>query len=160
MGINIITAVSLNGVMGNKGKLPWKRIDIDLEHFFKTTVNNTVVMGATTFLDDLNGRSLYDRQNIVVSKSRLDYLRNYINIETASSPLEALELALNTEVFIVGGATLYQTFLPIAETMYYTHVLNTYKGNTYFPAVNWSEWELSETISSDELCMINKYLRK
>lgn len=162
MALNLITAVSLNGVIGNQGKLPWKRIDIDMEHFFNTTVNHTVIMGSSTFLYDLKGISLYERQNIVLTRTKYkeSELSHYLNIEVANSVQEALQLAANKEVFIIGGAKVYKAFLPLVEVLYYTHVLDNYEGDTYFPPIHWGEWELESEINSSTLCHINKYVRR
>jgi dihydrofolate reductase len=160
MNINIIAAVALNGVIGNQGRLPWSRISTDLQHFFNTTVNHTVIMGATTFLDDLKGRSLYDRQNIVLTKQRNDILSHYINVEVANSVDKALALAVNNEVFIIGGAKVYEAFLPLANTMYITHIFNTYTGDTYFPSIDWGKYRVDSVLHKDDTILINKYCKK
>jgi dihydrofolate reductase len=161
MTISIIAAVALNGIIGNGGKLPWRRIDVDMQHFFDTTVNNTVIMGATTFLDDLKGRSLYDRQNVVLTNNRVNEVSRYVNIEVATNPEQALGLSSEfNDVFVIGGAKIYQVFLPMVNTMYISHVLSVYEGDTYFPAIDWSEWKLESEINRDDVVHINKYVRK
>ncbi len=74
--LNIIAAVSQNGVIGKNGELPWY-IPEDLKHFKKLTLGQTVLMGRKTFESILNrlGKPLPDRKNIVITR-RDDYLNS------------------------------------------------------------------------------------
>ncbi len=122
--IAIICAVSLNGVYGIKNKLsgkeeiPWKS-SYDLSRFKEVTKGKTVVMGRGTW-DSLPIKPLPDRENIVVSSNgRLklpDGVRLVGNID------EAIEKATTEKVFIIGGARLWASVLPIANYIYLTIV--------------------------------------
>ena len=102
----IISAISLNNVIGRNNKIPWENGE-ELKHFKKTTLNQAVLMGRKTF--DSIGKPLSKRINLVVSRdtklndksSNLYYFRS-IN--------EALKHAENLEVektFIIGGSEIY-----------------------------------------------------
>ena len=45
-------------------------------------------------------------------------------------------------MFVIGGRALFELALPVAERMYWTHVAARVEGDVYFPAVDWSQWEL------------------
>jgi dihydrofolate reductase len=58
---------------------------------------------------------------------------------------EALSIAFENgeeEVFIIGGAQIYDLSLPFLDKLYYTEVDAEPEGDTFFPALNWSEWNL------------------
>lgn len=71
----------------------------------------------------------------------------------ASSLVDALGKAENeTEVFIIGGAQIYQMAIPFANTMYITRVHHTFDGDAFFPEIDKSQWKLvsSEHHKADE----------
>ena len=55
------------------------------------------------------------------------------NCYTVSSLKEAIQLAGNRDIFVSGGARLYEEALPIVEKMYITEIEETFDGDTYFP---------------------------
>src|SRR3989344_2476082 len=103
--ITIIAAIAENGVIGNKGKIPW-HFSEDFKHFKRTTENNVVVMGRKTY-ESLpeKFRPLPNRVNVVVSSS----MAGQEGIEVARSYEEAIEKAKkhNKEIFIIGGSSLF-----------------------------------------------------
>ena len=84
MEIIIIAAVSKNGVIGDKGKMPWHSKD-ELAFFKDTTLGNPVLMGRKTF-ESLRA-SLEGRTNIIITKNhRLKFpqsCRTFFSIELA-----------------------------------------------------------------------------
>lgn len=136
MTIVIVAAVARNGVIGVDGGLPWRLPD-DLSRFKRLTMGNALVMGRATF--ESIGRPLPGRTNIVLSR-RAEW--SHEGVEAAGSLDQALEIARTRgEVaFIAGGAEVYRAALPQADRLELTEVDAEPEGDTWFPPVDWSEW--------------------
>lgn len=132
----IVAAIGRNGVIGVDGGLPW-RIPADLARFKSMTMGHALVMGRATF--ESIGRPLPGRSNIVLTR-RPDW--THPGVDTASSLDEALSIAeeRGQDVYIAGGADVYEQALPIADSMELTEVDAAPDGDTFFPAVDWSLW--------------------
>jgi len=141
MRVSLIAAVAENLVIGDSGKLPWRLPD-DLARFKRLTMGHPVVMGRRTF--ESMGRPLAGRQNIVLTRNA-GLLFPGCQVVTARE--EAIAAAAGAEeLFVIGGASVYELFLPLASRMYLTHVEGNFPGDTHFPPVRWGEWRvLSET---------------
>ncbi len=135
MSVNIIAALTEDRVIGIDNALPW-RIPEDLKNFKRLTSGNTVVMGRKTF--ESIGKPLPDRNNIVISRS----LNSVEGAVVCSSFEEALEKAksFNVDVFIIGGASIYELALPLADKMFLSFVKGQYEGDTFFPVFDESDW--------------------
>src|SRR3989338_1209027 len=138
--ITIIAAVAENGVIGNKGKIPWYFPE-DFKHFKKATEGNVVIMGRKTYesLPD-KFRPLPNRVNIVVSSA----MESKEGIEVARSYEEAIEKAKkhNKEIFIIGGSSLFERALQDADRMILSHVKLSPEGDVYFPKFSGNEWDI------------------
>lgn len=136
MRLSAIVAMSENRVIGRNNQLPW-HLPADLSHFKKITLGNPIVMGRKTFLSI--GRPLPGRRNIVISR---DAQFQAAGCEIFHSPNEALT-ALNTsaEVFIIGGATLFQELLPKLQSLYLTIIHANITGDVYFPEIDVTQWQ-------------------
>ena len=135
--VYFVVAVADNGVIGNKGELPWGRLPADLQHFKRLTVGHPVVMGRRTY--DSLGRALPKRPNIVVTRQPG---WSAPGCETAASVLAALDRAreLDEEVCVIGGGEIYREALPAADVIYLTEVHHSFEGDAYFPPLNPTEW--------------------
>lgn len=125
--IALIAAVSKNGIIGNKGRIPWK-IKGEQKRFKELTWGNVVVMGRRSYEEI--GKPLPGRTTIVVSNT-LEL--NEENCFTAGSLLEAVKLAGQRDVYISGGYGLYREALLLAEKLYLTEIDMEIEGDTYFP---------------------------
>ena len=139
--LSIIVARGSNGVIGVDGQLPWNLKD-DLLHFKETTLNSTVIMGRKTW-ESLARRPLTQRENIVVSRD-WNYnagTRVYSNFNTAvgDAEVEAMRSG-KSQVFVAGGAEIYQQAMPKADRMYITEVDVAPPGDAFFPDFDESEW--------------------
>jgi len=136
--LSLIAAVAENGVIGNKGTLPWRLPD-DLAHFRRTTLGKPVVMGRRTY--ESLGRPLPRRTNVVVTRN-LKFQAP--NVQVARSLDAALVLAAEApEVLVIGGATLYAEALPAARRIYLTRVYGRPEGDVFFPELNRADWHES-----------------
>ncbi|MCP8352041.1 dihydrofolate reductase [Candidatus Synchoanobacter obligatus] len=140
MNLSIIAAFDHNQLIGNNNKLPWS-IPEDLAYFKKHTLNGTIVMGRKTF--DSIGRALPKRKNIIISSHH----KTYPNTSCIHHPSMLFELETTTPIFIIGGRSIYQFFLPYTQTMIITHIDHAFKGDCHFPTIDWQQWSCqSETI--------------
>lgn len=135
MKISLIVAMASNRVIGLDGQMPW-HLSADLKRFRQTTWGSPIVMGRKTF--DAIGRPLPGRDNLVISRNR-DYRaaggQVFFDIESA---LETVSHC--PEVFVIGGATLYQALLARADYLYLTLIHREFAGDTWFPALDYAEW--------------------
>lgn len=140
MRVSIIVAVAENGVIGRAGDLPW-RLSNDLKRFKSLTMGHTVIMGRRTW--ESIGRPLPGRRMIVVSR-REGYQVDRPEVGVAASLEDALhraEASGESEAFVIGGAELYRSALPIADRLYITIVESEVEGDTYFPIKSFEEFD-------------------
>jgi dihydrofolate reductase len=122
--ITIVVARAINGVIGRDGKLPWQ-ISADLKRFKTLTMGTAMVMGRKTF-DSLPGL-LPGRRHIVLTR---DASWSAQGAEVAHSYGEALRIAGEEAVSVIGGADIFSLFLPIADLVELTEVLAEIEGDT------------------------------
>lgn len=138
--IVLIYARAANGAIGNEGDLPW-RLPADLKRFKALTMNKPMVMGRKTF-ESLPGL-LPGRRHIVLSR-RDSFSAE--GAEIAGSVQEALALAAkgndSGEVAVIGGAAIYDVFMPLAHRIELTQIHADYQGDT-FMAEPGREWVLT-----------------
>ena len=123
-GLTALLAISKDGVIGDKGDLPW-RLSSDLRRFKKITMGGVLIMGRKTF--DSIGRPLPGRTTIVLTR---DTNWHCEGVMTANSAAEAIKIAENRESFVVGGAEIYRLLLPLCERVLVTQVMATIDGDT------------------------------
>lgn len=130
--MNIIVAAAENNAIGNKGTMPW-HLRADLQYFKKVTMGHAVIMGRKTF--ESIGRPLPGRHNIIITRAKevADSIREqYANAEmkpgtqvTVCNDIdEALALAPE-DVFVIGGAQIYNQLWDKASRIYLTRVHTT-----------------------------------
>ncbi len=135
--VSLIVAMAHNRVIGSKNDLPWY-LPADLKHFKELSTGHTVIMGRKTF-DSIMGRlgkPLPNRQNIVLT-------HKVVPIEGAvvvGSFDEALAAATSEEVFVIGGAQVYNLALLRVARMYITEVDADISGDAVFPQYSADEW--------------------
>lgn len=117
MEVNVIVAVGRGGEIGRGGDLIW-RISADLRRFKTLTMGHPVIMGRKTW-ESLPKRPLPGRRNIVVTRNPEFEAPG---AEVVSSPEEALRITAQDDVFIMGGAQLYNAFLPLATRFFLTEI--------------------------------------
>lgn len=140
--INIIVAIGKKNEIGLSNDLLCY-IKPDLEYFKRTTKNHIIIMGRKTFLSLPNG-PLKFRDNIVITRNK-QFAPEGTSI--AGSIEESLEIAKSLDpnnekkIFIIGGASIYEQFLPIADKLYVTHIFEDFEADVYFPVIG-KEWAL------------------
>lgn len=136
--ISAIVSIGRNRVIGRQDKLVWP-IPEDLKRFKRLTMGHPVIMGRKTFESILQalGKSLPGRTNVVITRSSTPLETNDPNVIIAHSLEEAVQKAGEVdqeELFIGGGAQIYEQALPIIDRLYLTLIDDEKPGDTYFPA--------------------------
>jgi len=139
MDANIIVAHNKDGVIGLNGKIPW-HLPSDLRRFKEITSGHPIVMGRKT-ADSLKN-ALPNRRNVVMSRS--PYARP--DFECATGVEEAVNLLGEELFFVIGGEQIYKLFLPLCNKIYRSVVDADVKGDTFFPQIDETEWELAREI--------------
>lgn len=131
---NIVVGYDRQRAIGLGGDLPWGRsISSDLKHVKSLTLGKTIIMGRKTF--ESIGRALPGRENIVVSHHPV----SAEGVTNAESLKQAYALATH-EIFVFGGASIYEQSLADVDKIYATEVDEEFPGTTvFFPAIG-SDW--------------------
>lgn len=152
--ISIIVAKAKNNVIGKDNQLPW-HLPADLRHFKNTTSGHHVIMGRKTF--ESMAKPLPNRTSLVITRNK-----NY-SVPEGHHVVHSLEGALEIcrskgldQVFILGGAEIFEMALPVADELIITEVKAFPEGDTFFPSLDYGQWEIvsEENIPKDEK---NKY---
>lgn len=154
--IALIAAYSKNMAIGNKGCIPWN-IQGEQKRFKELTTGNVVIMGRRTFEEI--GKPLPNRTTIVVSSTKEFTAENCFTVKSLQ---EAINLAGNRDIYISGGAKLYEESLPIVEKMYITEIDKVFEGDTYFPKFNAEDFikSVEETFEGEIPYTYVTYTRK
>ena len=135
----MIVGMDQNRVIGKDNKLPW-HLPADLAWFKKTTMDKPIIMGRKTH--ESIGKPLPGRQNIIISRNT-DI--SFAGCDVVSTVDDAIALAVSKpELIVIGGALIYELFLPMAERLYITQVHTELEGDAFFPdheAV--ADWKLN-----------------
>lgn len=138
MILSIIVAMSQNGVIGKDNQLPW-HLSEDLKRFKAITMGHPILMGRKTY--ESIGRPLPGRTNLVLSKQGF----KSEGLQVMGTLGQVLDLYPNEkEIFVIGGAQIYAQALPLADKIYLTRIEKEVEGDTFFPQVNWNDYQLIE----------------
>ncbi|MEK7582988.1 MAG: dihydrofolate reductase [Patescibacteria group bacterium] len=139
MIISLIAALGANRVIGDHNRLPWN-LPADLKHFKEITSGHPIIMGRKTY--DSIGRPLPQRRNMVITR-QADLV--IPGCEVVSSLEDALRLVQEEqEVFIIGGAQIFEQALPLANRMYLTLIEKDFPGDAHFPSYEAAQWRVTE----------------
>ena len=133
-GLFLVVARATNGVIGNRGGLPWK-IPADMRRFRQLTLDKTVIMGRKTF-ESLPG-TLPRRRHVVITR---DAAWDAPGVDVAQDEDAALWIAGEDEVAVIGGAEIYALFEPLAERIELTEIHAPIAGDTTMPAFDPARW--------------------
>ena len=127
-----IVCIGANRVMGKDGHMPWGEKPLDGRHFRRLTEGHTVVMGRKTF-ESMGSRPLPNRQNIIMSRTGPGSLY----CRDAKSVVHLHDGGHFTgDVWIIGGAEVFEAFMPYIEEFYVTAVGEAFEGDTFFPDIH------------------------
>jgi dihydrofolate reductase len=121
--ITLVVARAQNGVIGREGKLPW-HLPADLKRFKALTMGSAMVMGRKTF-ESLPGL-LPGRRHIVLTRDRSWQAEG---AEIVHDVEETIRLANGEPVSVIGGADIFELFLPQADRVELTEILEDVPGD-------------------------------
>lgn len=134
--LSVIVAIAKDGVIGVNNTLPW-HLPEDLKRFKALTMGHHIIMGRKTY--DSLGRLLPGRTTVIVTRNA-DYQIEGALI--ANSLEQAIAMCHNDdEVFLIGGAELYQTGLGLADKLYITEIDLAVAGDAHFPQLPVGQWK-------------------
>lgn len=125
-----------NHVIGLNGQMPW-HLSADLKRFKQITWGYPIIMGRLTF--DAIGKPLPGRTNIVVSRNKAYQQSDCVVVDSIKAAID-YACSLADEVFVIGGATLYDATLAAANNLYITQINKAFSGDTFFPEFDQSQW--------------------
>jgi dihydrofolate reductase len=141
--ISLILAMDKNRVIGIDNRMPW-HLPADLAYFKQMTLGHPVIMGRKTF--ESIGKPLPGRQNVIITANK-DYQKEGCVI--LHSIDEALAFCLDKDVFVIGGAQIYQDFFPYADRLYLTFIDEVFPGDCFFPEIDDKTWKLVSKIKGE-----------
>ena len=157
MSVIGIVAVDRNLAIGKGGQLPW-HYSADMKFFKETTTGNAVVMGRRTWMT-LKG-PLPNRQNIVLSRSGDVAPSDGVMVMSDLSSVLDFAKKRDSHLFVIGGARVYEAFLPHIERWIVTEVpLSVENADTFMPRDFLDGFELSEIRQLDESLRVKFYER-
>ena len=152
-----IAAVDRKGAIGKGGKLPW-HYSADMKFFRETTTGHAVVMGRKTWLTI--GKPLKNRLNIVLSRdSSIEPQESLVVFSDIESAL-SFSNSLTTDLFVIGGAQIYEAFLPHIEKWIITEVPLTVSGaDAFMPKSYLDGFEVNDSKDIGEGLIVKFYKR-
>ena len=152
--LSIIVAMSKNNVIGKDNQLIWQ-ISEDLKNFKRLTTGHTIIMGRNTF--ESLGRVLPNRKHIVFSRD-INYQIKDANVKVVHDIAEIEKyINSNEEAFVIGGEAIYRLLLPYVNKMYITYIDEKFDGDTYFPEIDYSKWNVIDKKEKTEDNKLNYY---
>lgn len=134
--VSLIWAMGENRVIGRDNALPW-HLPADLKHFRTLTTGHHIIMGRKTY--ESFPRPLPDRTHVVVtSDPHYRAAPGCIVVHNVDAALDAARN--NSEIFVIGGASLYAQMLSRADRLYITLIHAAFAGDARFPEFDWDDW--------------------
>ena len=152
--LHAIVAMAPNRVIGKDAALPWP-LPEDLKLFKARTLNHPIIMGRATFESLPKQRPLPKRRNIVLSTT----LAERAGIEVIHSLDALIPLGVSGDAFLIGGARVFEAYLPICDSLILTIVKAPYEGDTVMPPFE-NTFAFAETLGTYEDFEVQRYDRR
>lgn len=155
----IIAAIGKNRELGKDNQLIF-HLKRDMEFFKETTIFHPIVMGVKTF--ESIGKPLEDRENFVITHNPSTLPEFVIPIEDVDQFINAHK-DTNEEIFVIGGAKVYELFLPYAQSLYLTEINKDAEADVFFPEFDKSDYDmqvLDRGVEDNLQFYIMKYIKK
>lgn len=153
MLISLIAAVALDGTIGNNGQLPWSITD-DMQFFSTTTTGHVVITGRKNF--EAMGGPLPNRPTLVLSRDANYTAPGARVFQDLVSALRHAEALGETEVFVIGGAHVYDAAKPYAHRFYRTVVLASVGGDVTYLDQDFKGWD-RQVLTHREKSAVNEH---
>lgn len=141
--ITLVAALSDNNCIGENNRIPW-HVPEDFEFFKNYTMGKPVVMGRKTW-ESLPKKPLPGRPNYVISRQQEQQFSEAILCHSIEEAIQ--QLMDCPEIIIMGGAQIYAQAMPLATDLRLTRIHVNVMGDTFFPAIDATEWQQTENSS-------------
>lgn len=136
--ISLIVAIDEHNGIGKNNQLLC-HLPADLAYFKAQTMGKPMIMGHHTFQSI--GKALPGRRSIVLTSQSLAMP----DVTFVPSVSEAIQACGDVpEIMVIGGSTVYQQFLPLAQRIYVTKIHHVFEADVYFPAIDPNLWQYIE----------------
>jgi dihydrofolate reductase len=134
--LSVIAALARNRVIGRDNDLPW-HLPEDLKRFRTLTMGHHIVMGRKTY--ESLGRLLPGRTTVIVTRNPDYNVPGAIVVHSLAAAVAAC--GDDPEIFLIGGAELYQQSLALAGRLYLTEIDAEFEGDAWFPQFSAADWQ-------------------
>jgi dihydrofolate reductase len=145
--ISLVVARAANGVIGNRGAIPW-RIPEDMRRFKALTLGKPIIMGRKTW-ESLPKKPLPGRTNIVVTRDHNFAAEGAVVVYSFDEAMARAQEENPAEIMVIGGAELFAAALPRATRVHLTEIHAMPEGDVRFPAFAPQQWR--ETAREDRV---------
>lgn len=136
MKIAVIVAMASNRAIGLNNQIPW-HLSADLKKFKAITMGCPILMGRKTH--ESIAKPLPGRSNIIISRNPHYRAKGCLVFSRVEAALDACQQ--HDEIFVIGGASLYESMLPRADSIYLTQINKAFKGDVFFPFIDKRDWK-------------------
>ena len=136
-----MVAFDENRVIGKNNALIW-HLPADLKRFKALTTGHVIIMGRKTY--ESIGRPLPNRTTVVISRQQDLKIEGVILAHSVEEAILKAKSISRDDIFIVGGAEIYQLSLPLADQILVTQLHDIFEGDAFFPEISPAIWEVAE----------------
>lgn len=142
--MKIIAAVDKNWAIGKKGQM-LVSIPADQKLFRQETLGKVVVMGRKTLESLPGGRPLDSRTNIVLTHDTSFQIKGATVVHSMEEALAELSKYQDDDIFIIGGQSIYEQFLPCCDEAHITFIDYEYYADTHMVNLEKEGWKIART---------------
>ncbi len=148
LNISLIIAIAENNAIGKNNALIW-RLSEDLKSFRRLTTGHSIIMGRKTY--ESIGKPLPNRHNIIVTRNKKLKIEGCHVVYSLEKAYElASELDGSEEIFVIGGANIYEQALPDCNRVYLTKVHASPEADAYFELDHFKNWQITKKRSFEK----------
>ena len=141
MSISIIVAVAENNVIGKDNSLIW-HLPADMKFFKEKTTGHCVIMGRKNYESiPEKFRPLPNRTNIIITHQKNYNALGAIVVNSVEEAINKAKKNGDNEIFIIGGAEIFNQTLDQTDKIYYTKIYHSFEGDTFFPEIDLKKWK-------------------
>lgn len=134
----LIAAIGYSNELGLDNRLIW-HIPEDLAFYKQMTMGKNIIMGRKTF-ESMPVNAFKGRNPIVLSTKEVDRYADVVCYKDMDSLLRRIENS-EEDFMVVGGAKVYEEFLPYVDVMYLTELYKNFEADTFFPVIDYRYWD-------------------
>jgi len=136
--LSLLVAADEGNVIGKANQLPW-HLPNDLKYFKNLTWGLPIVMGRKTY--ESIGKPLPGRTNIVITRNKEYTAEGIVVVHTIEQALNVAQQKGAREIFVIGGAEIFNSVFDKAHRIYLTRIHHRFDGDVFFPELN-RDWQL------------------